>query len=123
LWGAICHHGLLTPDATPGVAGTVIVSDGAGQFRVGLHALCWAHAERLIHKLVPATPEQHQAVEVTRALIWWLYADLKAWKLDPYPRRAAALRAKLAKKVPLAKPMEGQRRGALTASSNARPTT
>jgi len=32
LWGAICHHGLLP--------GTVIVSDGAGQFRVGLHALC-----------------------------------------------------------------------------------
>ena len=32
LWGAICHHGLLT--------GAVIVSDGAGQFRVGTHALC-----------------------------------------------------------------------------------
>jgi len=40
LWGAICHHGLLTPDAASGAAGTVIVSDGAGQFRVGLHALC-----------------------------------------------------------------------------------
>ncbi len=46
LWGAICHHGLLP--------GTVIVSDGAGQFRVGTHALCWVHAERLVHKLVPA---------------------------------------------------------------------
>jgi len=94
LWGAICHHGLLTPDATPGATGTVIVSDGAGQFRVGLHALCWVHAERLVHKLVPATPEQRQAVEVTRALIWWLYADLKAWACDPCPRRAAALRAR-----------------------------
>jgi len=94
LWGAICHHGLLTPDATPDAAGTVIVSDGAGQFRVGLHALCWVHAERLVHKLVPATPEQRRAVEVTRALIWWLYADLKAWACDPCPRRAAALRAR-----------------------------
>ncbi len=94
LWGAICHHGLLTPDAASGAAGTVIVSDGAGQFRVGLHALCWVHAERLVHKLVPATPEQRQAVEVTRALIWWLYADLKAWACDPCPRRAAALRAR-----------------------------
>jgi len=72
----------------------VIVSDGAGQFRVGLHALCWVHAERLVHKLVPATPEQRQAVEVTRALIWWLYADLKAWACDPCPRRATALRAR-----------------------------
>ena len=86
LWGAICHHGLLP--------GTVIVSDGAGQFRVGLHALCWVHAERLVHKLVPATPGQRRAVEVTRTLIWWLYADLKAWAGDPCPRRAAALRAR-----------------------------
>jgi len=94
LWGAVCHHGLLTPDATPGAAGTVIVSDDAGQFRVGLHALCWVHAERLVHKLVPATPEQRRAVELVRTLIWWFYADLKAWKLDPCPRRAAALRAR-----------------------------
>ena len=94
LWGAICHHGLLGINATPGAAGTVIVSDGAGQFRVGLHALCWVHAERLVHKLVPATPEQRRAVEVTRTLIWWLYADLKAWARDPCPRRAAALRAR-----------------------------
>jgi hypothetical protein len=86
LWGAIHHHGLLT--------GTVIVSDAAGQFRVGSHALCWVHAERLVHKLVPATAEQRRAVEVTRALIWWFYADLKAWKRDPCPRRAAALRAR-----------------------------
>jgi len=86
LWGAVCHHGLLSE--------AVIVSDGAGQFRVGEHALCWVHAERLVHKLVPATPEQRRAVEVTRALIWWLYADLKAWACDPCPRRAAALRAR-----------------------------
>ena len=94
LWGAICHHGLLGMGATPGAAGTVIVSDGAGQFRVGTHALCWVHAERLVHKLVPATPEQRRAVEVTRSLIWWLYADLKAWARDSCLRRAAALRAR-----------------------------
>jgi hypothetical protein len=86
LWGAIKAHGLL--------AGTVIVSDDAGQFRVGEHALCWVHAERLVHELVPTTPEQRRAVEVTRALIWWFYADLKAWKRAPCPRRAAALRAR-----------------------------
>jgi len=86
LWGAIRDQGLL--------GGTVIVSDDAGQFRVGLHALCWVHAERLVHKLVPATPEQRRAVELVRTLIWWLYADLKAWKLDPCPRRAAALQAR-----------------------------
>jgi hypothetical protein len=86
LWGAIHRQGLL--------AGTVIVSDDAGQFRVGDHALCWVHAERLVHELVPTTAEQRRAVEVTRTLIWWFYADLKAWKRAPCPRRAAALRAR-----------------------------
>jgi hypothetical protein len=61
LWGAIRHHGML--------GGTVVVSDDAGQFRVGEHALCWVHAERLVHKLVPATDEQRRAIELKRTLI------------------------------------------------------
>src|SRR3982751_530479 len=86
LWGAIRHHGLLSR--------TVIVSDDAGQFRVGTHALCWVHAERLVHQLIPATRGQAQAIETTRQLIWWFYRDLKTWKTDPCPRRASALRAR-----------------------------
>ena len=87
LWGTIRHHGLLS--------GTVIVSDDAGQFRIGEHALCWVHAERLVHRLVAATSAQRRAVGIKRALIWWLYADLKVWKRDTCPRRTAALRARL----------------------------
>ena len=86
LWGTIQAHAPLP--------GTVIVSDDAGQFRLGEHALCWVHAERLAHKLVPANDQQRRAVEVTRSLIWWLHADLKAWQRGPCPRRAAALRAR-----------------------------
>jgi hypothetical protein len=86
LWGTIQARGLL-PD-------TVIVSDDAGQFRLGEHALCWVHAERLVHKLLPTTDAQRRAIELTRTLIWWFYADLKAWQREPCPRRAAALRAR-----------------------------
>src|SRR5215207_7244330 len=43
LWGSVQAHGLLR-DA-------VVVSDDAGQFAVGEHALCWVHAERLVHRL------------------------------------------------------------------------
>ena len=86
LWGAIRHHGLLNH--------TVIVSDDAGQFRLGAHALCWVHAERLVHQLIPATRAQAQAIETTRQLIWWFYRDLKAWKTDSCRRRATALRAR-----------------------------
>lgn len=86
LWGTIQAHGLLP--------GTVIVSDDAGQFRLGEHALCWVHAERLVHKLLPTTDAQRRAVELTRTLIWWFYADLKAWQQEPCPRRATALKAR-----------------------------
>jgi hypothetical protein len=86
LWGAIRHHGLM-PD-------TVVVSDGAGQFRVGTHALCWVHAERLVHTLIPTTAAQRKAIALTRTLIWWFYADLKAWARAPCPKRARALRAR-----------------------------
>lgn len=86
MWGAIRHHGFL--------ADAVIVSDDAGQFRIADHALCWVHAERLVHKLVPATPQQRQAIELVRQLIWWFYRDLKSYQASPCPRRAAALRAR-----------------------------
>jgi hypothetical protein len=86
LWGAI--------KAEDRLAGAVILSDDAGQFRVGDHALCWVHAERLVYKLIPANDRQRNAVEVTRRMIWWFYRQLKAFKLLPSPARAAELRAR-----------------------------
>ena len=86
LWGSVTAHGFL-PD-------TVIVSDDAGQFDVGRHGLCWIHAERLVHKLDTFTDHHRIAQQRIRALIWWFYADLKAYRRDPTPRRKAALRAR-----------------------------
>jgi len=84
LWGAIVAEDRL--------ANSVVLSDDAGQFHVGVHALCWVHAERLVHKLVPSNDRQRNAVEVARRMIWWLYRQLKAFRLDPNPQRAAELR-------------------------------
>ena len=84
MWGTIRHHGLLVD--------TVIVSDDAGQFRVANHALCWIHAERLIHKLMPATPRQVAQVNAVRDLVWSFYKALKAWKQKPAPEAADAFR-------------------------------
>ena len=83
LWGSVAGHGFLN-DA-------VIVSDDAGQFNVGRHALCWVHAERLIHKLVGFNQRQRQAIERIRARVWRFYKALKAYCRDPTPRRKAAL--------------------------------
>lgn len=63
LWGAIKAHGLLP--------GTVIVSDDAGQFLVGCHALCWVHAERLVHKLDTFTDQQRRAQQSQRYIRPW----------------------------------------------------
>jgi Transposase IS66 family len=86
LWGSIHAHGLLQD--------TVIVSDGAGQFRLADHALCWVHAERLVHKLNGFNGDQRRALDITRELIWWLYRDLKLYKHDPKRQRAAQLKAR-----------------------------
>jgi hypothetical protein len=86
LWGAIAAHGFLHE--------AVIVSDDAGQFNVGEHALCWVHAERLVHKLETFTDQQYAVQQHMRGLIWWFYADLKAYRADPTPRRAREMRAR-----------------------------
>src|SRR5277367_496223 len=80
LWGAIRHQGLLQ--------NTVIVSDDAGH-----HALCWVHAERLVHKLVPTNDKQRNAIEVAKRMIWWFYRSLKEYKLAPGAQQASLLRS------------------------------
>lgn len=67
------------------------MSDDAGQFRVGTHALCWIHAERLLQKLMPATPGHVRQVETVRDLIWRFYKALKAYRQKPDARLAAGL--------------------------------
>ena len=86
LWGSIQEHDFLRD--------TVIVSDDAGQFAVGQHALCWIHAERLVHKLDTFTDDQRAAQQQLRSLIWQFYADLKDYRTTPTPWRRAQLRAR-----------------------------
>ncbi|MDH3664644.1 MAG: transposase [Alphaproteobacteria bacterium] len=87
LWGSLHHHGLLDDNK-------VILSDDAGQFRIGNHALCWIHAERLVHKLVGRNDQQRQAIDRVRRLIWGFYANLKAYQRAPSRRRAVQLRVR-----------------------------
>jgi transposase IS66 family protein len=86
IWGSVHAHGFL-PDA-------VVLSDDAGQFNVGRHALCWVHAERLVHKLDTFTELHRAAQQRVRTLIWDYYADLRVYRANPSPRRRLALRAR-----------------------------
>jgi hypothetical protein len=75
LWGSVKDHGFLRD--------SVILSDDAGQFNVGIHALCWVHAERLLHKLNIFESDAQNIKEQVRTQIWGLYKDLKAYKETP----------------------------------------
>ena len=85
-WGSIHAHGFLQ-DA-------VVLSDDAGQFAIGRHALCWVHAERLVHKLDTFTDLHRAAQQRIRKLIWKFYADLKIYRVSPSQNRRLALRAR-----------------------------
>lgn len=85
-WGSIHAHGFLR-DA-------VLLSDDAGQFAVGRHALCWVHAERLVHKLDTFTDQQRAAQQRVRGLIWNFYAALKLYRTNPSKERRLTLRAR-----------------------------
>lgn len=89
LWGSVVEHKLL--------GDTVILSDDAGQFNVARHALCWVHAERLIHKLDAFSESQRRAKERMRSRIWWFYADLKSYRENPEPRRRREMRRRFDK--------------------------
>ena len=83
--------GLMEKGFSPEMA---IISDGAGQFAILLHGLCWVHAERLVHKLIPLNERHRQDQERVRGEIWDLYADLKAYRRHPDPALAPTLAAR-----------------------------
>ena len=61
----------------------VVLSDGAPQFDILVHALCWVHAERPLARLVPYNEKHRAAIEQVREQIWELYQDLKAYRAQP----------------------------------------
>ncbi|MFJ1259386.1 transposase [Cupriavidus sp. CuC1] len=63
------------------------ISDDAGQ----IHGLCWIHAERLVHKLLPLNDLHREDIARVRSEIWSLYADLKEYKQNPTIQRKAEL--------------------------------
>ena len=84
IWGSIYAHEFLRD--------TVVLSDDAGQFNIGLHARCWVHAERLVHKLDTFTDQHRAAQQRVRGLIWRFYADLKAYRIAPTAKRSLVAR-------------------------------
>jgi Transposase IS66 family len=83
LIGSLIAHGV-SPEL-------IVLSDGAGQFDVFVHALCWLHVERPLARLLPYNDKHRAAIEQIRQGIWDLYAGLKAYRQAPSPTQRDAL--------------------------------
>jgi hypothetical protein len=86
LLGSLIAHGV-SPDL-------VVLSDGAGQFNLLVHAACWVHAERPLARMIPHNEQHRLAIEQVRKQIWEFYQDLKAYQQQPQSARAPVLIAR-----------------------------
>jgi Transposase IS66 family len=71
----------------------VVLSDGAPQFDVLVHASCWVHAERPLAKLLPHNDQHRAVIEKLRSQLWELYQALKAYRAQPDPAQRPVLTA------------------------------
>src|SRR5262249_19086120 len=86
LLGQLIAHGISPP--------LIVLSDGAGQFVIFVHALCWVHAERPLARMIPFNDKHRAAIEKVRQEIWELYKDLKGYRAQPDAANKAALEAR-----------------------------
>jgi Transposase IS66 family len=86
LLGSLIAHGV-SPEL-------VVLSDGAEQYDILVHAACWLHAERPLARLIPYSDEHRAAIAKVRGQIWELYQDLKGYRQRPEPSRRLDLEAR-----------------------------
>jgi hypothetical protein len=72
----------------------VVLSDGAQQFEVFVHASCWIHAERPLARMIPHNDVHREIIESLRTQIWELYKDLKAYRQQPDAAQKPILEAR-----------------------------
>jgi hypothetical protein len=75
-------------------ANLAVLSDGAPQFDILVHASCWVHAERPLARLIPYNEAHRVEIERVRDQIWELYKDLKAYRVKPNEAVKANLEAR-----------------------------
>lgn len=83
LLGSAIEHGL-SPEL-------IVVSDGAKQFAILVHALCWVHMERGIRRLPGVTAQQRQEIEQVCLDLWEYYRQLQDYRGYPCPQQKQQL--------------------------------
>ena len=72
LLGSAIEHGL-SPEL-------IVLSDGAKQFAILAHALCWVHIERSLRRLNGVTAQQREEIEKVQDTLWSYYRELKSYQ-------------------------------------------
>jgi Transposase IS66 family len=83
--------GLIARGVSPNL---VVLSDGAPQFVVLVHAACWIHAERPLAKMIPHNEQHRVVIANIREQIWELYKELKAYRQHPDAAQVPLLTAR-----------------------------
>ena len=83
LLGSAIEHGL-----SPVI---IVLSDGAKQFDILVHALCWVHMERSLRRLHGVTAQQRQEIKEVQDILWAYYRQLKAYQEQPTPQERERL--------------------------------
>ena len=70
----------------------LVLSDGAKQFAILVHALCWVHMERSIRRLPGVTAQHRQEIEAVQTELWEYYRQLRAYQNHPTDEKKQPLR-------------------------------
>ena len=71
-----------------------ILSDGAGQFNVMQHGLCWVHIERGLRKLEGNNEKERKNIVEMQGLLWDYYQELKQYQQQPTQEISLSLQSK-----------------------------
>ncbi|AFY92172.1 IS66 family transposase [Chamaesiphon minutus] len=71
-----------------------IISDGAGQFNVMQHGLCWVHIERGLRKLEGDNKQERENIIEMQGLLWNYYQELKQYQQQPNREFSLSLQSK-----------------------------
>jgi Transposase IS66 family len=71
-----------------------ILSDGAGQFNVMQHGLCWVHMERGLRKLEGDNKQEQENIIEMQGLLWDYYQELKQYQQQPSSEMSLSLQGK-----------------------------
>ncbi len=72
----------------------IILSDGAGQFNVMQHGLCWVHIERGLRKLEGDGEQERENIVEMQGLLWDYYQELKQYQQQPSQEISLSLQDK-----------------------------